>query len=193
MQDIVYSSLIENNGFIEVDKNILGYGISTDLYIIWLNGKKVAKSDIKDIDATRFQITSSEKAVRNLCITKYISDIDILVDDFKNQTSNWDDVFAQLTYDEIKQMLGISALGLTNEETDFTTTATDIKAVMYELIREQYVANPRVDITGEFVYGYADIDTTMLEEYDGDGRVLLKVADAENEENLDITRNFASE
>jgi len=194
LQDIVYSSLIENDGLIEVDKNILGYGISTDLYIVWLNGKKIAKSDIKDIDATRFQITSSEKSVHNLCITKYISDIDILVDDFKNQTSNWDDVFAQLTYDEIKQMLGISALGLTDSERDITSNASDIKAVMYELIREQYVSNPRVDITGEFTYGYADIDTTMLEEYDGDGRILFKVADAEHDENLEnVTRNFASE
>lgn len=189
MKDIVYIPETELSGKIQVDKNILNYGLGTELYMVWINGKKIPASCIENISSTRLQILSDEKTIYNLCITKYIPDIDILTENFKAETSNWDHVISRLTDSEIYAMLGINPAGLSDIESNAIDSAVSIESVMYELIREQYIMNPRVDITEPFVYDYIDIDTTIVKDYDNGGNILLNAADANNDNNLNIERN----
>ena len=45
--------------------------------------------------------------------------------------------------------------------------------------------NPRVDITGPFIYDYQDVDTTAIESRDKDGCAILPVNDSNRHDNLD--------
>lgn len=185
MQDVVMTPEIPVSGDIVVDKSLIHYGLSTDLYMIWVNGKKIPKSHISDIDSNHLRLTHNEVSTKTLCVTKYIPDIDVLSDVFDNNEALWDTITSKLTTDEINNLLGITVEENKDEEISIYENAVNIKAIMYELIREQYVMNPRVDITGPFIYDYQDVDQTAIEGYDSGENAILPVADANRTDNLD--------
>lgn len=185
MQDIIMIPEVEVSGDIVVDKKLVNYGLSTELYMVWLNGKKIPKSHISDIDSIHMRITSDESTTKTLCITKYIPDIDILSEAFQENEALWDSIIAQLSKEEIYALLGINGEELTNTEEDVYAGAVNIRAIMFELIRDQFIANPRVDITGPFIYDYQDVDKTAIEGYDSAGNAILPVMDANRQDNLD--------
>ena len=189
MHDTIMMPEVPVSGDIIVDKNVINYGLSTDLYMLWVNGKKIPASHIVDIDSTHIRIISDEASTETLCITKYIPDIDVLTSVFNENEALWDTITAQLSDSEIYSLLGINGVNLTNTETNVYDGAVDIKAIMYELIREQFVMNPRVDITGPFIYDYQDVDQTAIDGYDSGNNAILPVMDANRQDNLDnVTR-----
>lgn len=185
MQDIVMIPEVPVSGDMMIDKTAINHGLSTDLYMVWVNGKKIPASHIFDIDSTHMRITTDEESTETVCITKYIPDIDVITNVFKENEALWDTITAQLTNDEISSLLGINGDTLSNTETSVYAGAVNIRAIMYELIREQFVMNPRVDITGPFVYDYQDVDQTAIEGYDSQENAILPVADANRQDNLD--------
>lgn len=189
MKDIVITPQANITGNIEVDKKVLDYGLGSELYIVWINGKKIPGSCIKDISSTRLRIISNENSIHNLCITKYIPNIDILLDSF-NDSSLWDTIIAQLSDDQIYAMLGISAKGLSDIEPNIGEGAVDIKSLMYELIREQYIMSPRVDVTESFIYDYTDVDTSAIEGTDSEMNIILDAVNANKEDNLAVDRDY---
>lgn len=185
MQDIVMIPEVPVSGDMVIDKNVINHGLSTDLYMVWVNGKKIPSSHVFDIDSTHMRIITDEESTKTVCITKYIPDIDIITNVFKNNEALWDSIIARLTNDEISKLLGINGDSLSNTETNIYAGAVNIRAIMYELIREQFIMNPRVDITGPFVYDYQDVDTSVIEGYDSQENAILSVADANKQDNLD--------
>lgn len=167
-----------------VDKTALGYTLSTDLYMVWVNGKKIPRSHIVDINATKMRIICDEESTTSVSITKYIPDISDISDVFKENEALWDSITSQIAEEDIYSLLGISGEELTNTEIDVYANAVPVKSIMYELIREQYMMNPNVDTTKPFVYDYQDVDTSAIESIDEEGNVILPTADANNQENL---------
>lgn len=191
MKDIIMIPEIPMSGDIVIDKDIIDYPLSTDLYMIWVNGKKVAKSYISDIDSTHIRLTTDEESIKNVFITKYIPGIDVLTDAFHNNEALWDIITLQLTDGEVSNILGINAEVLTNTEEDVYANILPIKSVMYELIRDQYVSNTRVDTTSKFVYDYIDIDDTVIDHTDKDGNKIILAMDSNVKDNLDsVDRNM---
>ena len=185
MQDIIMIPEVPVSGDVSVDKSVINHGLSTDLYMVWVNGKKIPASNISDIDSTHMRIISNEDSTETVCITKYIPDIDVITDIFKDNEALWDKIMSQLTNEEIYNLLGINGEDLKNEEESVYANAVNIRAIMYELIREQFMMNPRVDITGPFIYDYQDVDQTAIEGYDSEDNAILPVADANRTDNLD--------
>lgn len=184
MQDVIMTPDMPISGDIVVDKSLINYGLSTDLYMLWINGKKIPKSHIKDINSTHLRVTHNENSTKTLCVTKYIPDIDVLSNVFKDNEALWDKITAKLTTSEINTLLGINVEEFKNEEENIYQNAIDIKAIMFELIREQYMMNPRVDITGPFVYDYQDVDKTAIDGYDSADNAILPTADSNRSDNL---------
>lgn len=189
-QDIIVKDTVDISGDIVIDKAILDYGLSTDLYMIWINGKKVAQSNISDIDTSHIRITSDEKTTSTLCITKFIPSIDIINKAFDENTALWDTITSVMTVDDINTLLGIKSNTITDTEEDRYKDATSIKAIMNELIRNEFMMNPSVDITGSFVYDYLDIDTSIVTDYDDNGTAILETADANHTNNLNIDKSY---
>ena len=55
---------------------------------------------------------------------------------------------------------------------------------MNELIRGEYVANDRVDITDSFVYGYEDVDSSVVIGESDSGTKFIESMDANQENNI---------
>ena len=189
MQDVVMMDSLPSSGDIVLDKSLLNYGISTDLYMVWINGKKIPRSHIRDIDSTHMRIISDEQSTQTVCITKYIPDIDVFTEVFKNNEALWDNIMKQLTDEEIYTLLGISGAELTNTEDSIYANALPVRSVMYELIRKHFMCNPRVDVTGPFAYDYQDVDDTAIDGYDSGDNALLPTGDANTTDNLNIERS----
>ena len=185
MQDIIMRDELPASGDIVIDKSVLNYGISTDLYMVWINGKKISNSHIRDIDSTHMRLITDEQTTKTVCVTKYIPDIDVFTEVFKDNEALWDKVMAQLTNEEIYALLGIAGEELTNTEEEHYANAVHVSAIMYEIIRDQFMANPRVDVTGPFVYDYQDVDKTAIVGTDAGGNAVLPVSDANRSDNLD--------
>lgn len=192
LQEIINTPDVPTSGDIVVDKSILSYGLANTLYMVWVNGKKIAKSQISDIDATHMRIQTNQDSVHNFVVTKYTPDLNILPQVFKDTDSLWDQVFRSLTPDEVNRFLGIITPTNTNTEANIYDGAVPIKSIMYELIREEYIMNPRVDTTGPFVYDYQDVDDTVIEEIShagGSDTAIIDVMNGDKQDNLnDVER-----
>ena len=191
-QDIIVKDTIDTSGDIVIDKSILDYGLSTDLYMIWINGKKIAQSNISNIDTTHIRVTSDEQSTHSLCITKFIPSIEEIDKVFDENSALWDTITSTMTADEINKLLGIKTNTITDTEADRYSGAADIRSVMNELIRDEFIANPSIDISGPFVYDYIDIDSTIVTGYDSGNNAMLDTNDANHDDNLIIDRNANS-
>jgi len=184
------------NSDIIVDKSMLTYPLSSKLFMVWINGRKIPESHITDIDSTRIRINTDEKSIHNVCITKYTPDIDALCEAFTKNASIWDKITANFTLDDIALILGIDGVTIQNIEQNIYAGAVNIKAIMYELIREHYISNESIDISEGFIYDYQDVDQSiMLTETDEDGNqipvedssgnTILEALDSDATDNLD--------
>lgn len=190
-QDIIVRDTIDTSGDIVIDKSVLDYGLSTDLYMVWINGKKVAQSNISDIDTTHIRVTSDEKSTNVLCITKYIPSIEAINEAFDANTARWDTITSVMTADEINTLLGIKTNSITDTEPNRYENAASIKAIMNELIRDEFLTNPSIDVNGPFVYDYLDVDTTIVTGYDSGENAMLETTDANHDHNIAvITREY---
>lgn len=185
MLDVATEPSIPLSGDIAIDKNEINYGLSNELYTVWINGKKVPQSKISDIDSRYMRVLSGEKSTQTVLVTEHIPPIEALTAPFKNNIALWDAIIDRLTPAEVYKLLGINAPGISNTDPSVYEGSIHIRSIMYELIREQYVMNPRVDITKEFVYDYQDVDKTAIDGKDSGNNPILPVADASRTDNLD--------
>ena len=187
-QDIIVRDTIDVSGDIVIDKKVLDYGLTTDLFMVWINGKKVSQSNISDIDATHIRVTSDEKSTSTLCITKFIPSITAIDEAFDNNTALWDTITSVMSAEDINKILGIKTNTITNTEDNRYADAASIKQIMNELIRDEFINNPSIDLSGPFVYDYLDVDTSIVSGYDEepDNGARLETMDANHEDNLDI-------
>ena len=189
MKDVALLNTIPENGDIIIDKSSIGYGLSTYLYMVWVNGKKIPEGNIVDIDSTHLKIIADTETTDTCSITMYIPEIEILSNAFRENEALWDKVFAELTNEQICALLGIEEIALTNTEPNIYADAIHIRTIMFELIREEFIMNPNVDITEPFIYDYQDVDQTAIEDYDSAGNAILPVTDANRTDNLaDVER-----
>ena len=185
-QDIIVRDTIDTSGDIVIDKSVLDYGLTTDLYMIWINGKKVAQSNISDIDTTHIRVTSDEKSTNALSITKFIPSIDAIDKAFDENTALWDTITSVMSAEDINKLLGIKTNTITDTEPNRYEDAASIKAIMNDLIRDEFLMNPSIDVSGPFVYDYLDVDTTVVGGYDSGENAMLETTDANHEDNLGI-------
>lgn len=191
-QDIIVKDTIDVSGDIAIDKSILDYGLSTNLYMIWINGKKIAQSHISNIDATHIRVNSDEQSTHALCITKFIPSIEEINKAFDENAALWDTITATMSADEINKLLGISTNFITDIEDNRYHGAVNIRSVMNALIREEFIANPSIDISGPFIYDYIDVDSTIITGYDSGNNAMLSTNDANHYHNI-TDSNSASE
>lgn len=184
LQDTVITTSMPRSGRIEIKKEILDHGFTSDTYMIWINGRKIPASGISDINSSNLKIiVDGDYADTTVCITKYIPSIDIINQIFDENISLWDSITNSMSVTEIDRLLGIRKPTIITGRSNTYYRSADIKTIMYELIRDQFICNPRVDITGPFVYDYLDIDTSATSGLDKFGNNILLTNDANEDDN----------
>ena len=65
---------LKENGYIEYDRQSLKFPLDPDLYMIFVNGKKVAKNNIVMVSANTMRITKDTQSTNDLCIYSVVKD-----------------------------------------------------------------------------------------------------------------------
>ena len=164
----VDKNLNATSGAIIVDKSKLSYNLDKDLYLFFINGKKVNPDDIVNISKNVVKIKSAD-SVKNVSIIKYINSIDVLTKIFTYTSDIMDSLVNDIDeleiHDKLVRFYGESNLG---SEEAFDSNATEMKNILYKLIRD-YWNKPYVTDGNEFIY---DFDTDELDT-DSNGNIIV--------------------
>ena len=140
------------------------------------------------MDSTSIQITADQQSITTLRVTSMGEPIEEIETVFQStEQVTWDKALAEGSYTNI---LGLTIPTFTNTEEDTYAGAVPIQSIMWELIREHYMNNIYVDITGPFIYDYLDVDQSAIIDTDAGGNYILDAANAERRDNLDINRYY---
>lgn len=185
LKDVVLQTEIGEDGKITVDKSDITYSLTKNLYMVWVNGKKIPASWIANIDSTHIKIIHDIGSTKTVCVTKFLPDIDELTTVFQTNTALWDEIMASLTDEEIEQILSFSGITISNTDPSIYDNTVPVRAVMLELIREKFISGANVDTSKPFTYDYTDVDVTAIDGQDSGGNALLGAADSNKFENID--------
>ena len=185
LKDVVLQTEIGEDGKITVDKSNITYSLTKNLYMVWVNGRKIPASWIANIDSTHIKIIHDVGSTKTVCVTKFLPDIDELTEVFQSNTALWDQIMASLTDEEIEQILSFTSGAITNTDPSIYDNTVPVRSVMLELIREKFIMAANVDTTGPFAYDYTDVDTTAIEGKDSGGNSLLMAGDSNRTDNID--------
>ena len=98
MKDIYMEYKLAGTGDIIIDKELLNYDVSKDLFMIWINGCKIPKDYIGDINTNQIDIMHNFKSIDTVCVTQFIPEIDDITQVIKHILGNSKDSFA-ITWD----------------------------------------------------------------------------------------------
>ena len=190
IRDLEVTPTLLTDGTITIDKSGLEYLLGSNLYTIWVNGKKISVSQMKDIDSLTIQLTEDIKSLKHVKITKMGDKNEELESIYQSIDTKplWDRILEQ--YGNRNTLLGLSAVSIDDAETDTYAGAIPIVSVMWELIREHYIANAVVDVTGAFIYDYLDQDNTAFDGTDKAGNSIIDAANAERTDNIDQINRY---
>lgn len=101
----------------------------------------------------------------------------------------WDRILA--LHENHHKLLNTRPVSVNDFELDYYTNNVYTKSIMWELLREHYIANEFVDVTGNFLYDYWDQDMSAFEgEFDIYGNPILDAANANREDNIDQINRY---
>lgn len=178
VEDILLLPKMPINGDIVIDKSKLAYGLSKDIYLVFVNGYKIPPEHIIDVDSNHIKITHNYDTVKNVSVVKYINDEEILTSYLQAGNAIWDQII-----EAIPEVLRNKLLNATTQMTDKYERFDGremytLKAILLEIIREYWQVRRYSDGT-PFVYDY---DTSVFEEKGG--VYVLDAMDANNEERI---------
>lgn len=157
LEDIITQDKLDPSGnIVAQDPSVLDYALSKELYMVWLNGKKIPASQLDDINTRCISINTDQATMNNLRVIKHIK-CDIL----RGITHNgfiWDDAIfnSGLTNDEISAIIG-------KENVDFTDTEPNYGNKTAELT---------IDISSSDICIISDTKSIMTFDIEGDIGIL---------------------
>ena len=181
---------LQSNGYLEFsDRTKLDVPLSKDLYLFFINGKKIPSTDIIDIDSNTIRVTVDTNTLHYPMITKIHLDSLENVREYlhdENRLSEYDKFINYIKtyrpsgYEELDKMLGYYTQ-LTDNETDQIWANVAKIAILNEVIRDFWVTSGYNYQEKLFVYDYDQDD--YFERKD-DGTLILPSLDANPDINI---------
>ena len=175
---------VRESGYLDYDKTDLDVPLSKDLYLFFINGKKIPPSDIIDIDSHTIRFTTNINTLKYPCVTPInVGDIKQVSDNLRDpsKTSKYDSLVqyirnhSPLGYGELDKVFGYYNK-ITDGEEDKTWANVAHIAILNELVRDFWVASGYNYQDQIFVYDY---ETDELYEQDEEsGTLILPTMDA---------------
>ena len=168
---------ISEDGYISVPKNSINYPLDKDCYFYFLNGKKIAKDDLTNIDKYTIKLDEDLNTRDNLVILKHIDEIDDLTNAFL-QESSWDIFLSSLSKEDRDKLFELTNIVLSDNEPNIYNELVSKEQLVYELIAEYYMRNG-LGNGNPFEY---TLDDSVLDysKVDSEGNVLIGVFDDED-------------
>lgn len=180
--DINLNSSIElkDNGYIECDKNILDVPYDNKLYLLFINGKKITKDNIINVDSSTFRIKKDPKSMSSLIISPiYNNTIEEIANYLKSDNlSEYDKIISNIkstfSYNELDRLFN-SFTKMSNTEEDKYLINVDRIAIINEIVRDFWISSGYNYNDKPFIYDY-ELDEFI--HIDDNGNQILPSMDA---------------
>lgn len=171
---------LKENGYIECNKNALDIPYDNRLYLLFINGKKITKDDIINIDSSTFRIKKDPKSTSSLIISPICNNtIEELSSYLKSdKLSDYDGIIDMIkstfSYDELDRLFN-SFTKMSNIEEDKYTINVDKIAIINEIVRDFWISSGYNYNDKPFIYDY-ELDEFI--HIDDNGNQILPSMDA---------------
>jgi len=172
LEEIPVNPNVPITGNLVVGRSDINYPLSKDLLLFFINGRKLRKDQLIDIDANKIKIIDTDiSSSKNLTILKYIPNDNTLYELFMNNISTMEQSI-NTNINELTDLFGIS--NINDIEDIVNKNAIGMKEVIYKVIYDYYLAHATSE-NGLFVY---DFDDTEFTETDNNGNIIIRALDA---------------
>lgn len=177
LEEIYNNDKLNLSGNIVLDKSKMKFPFDKDLYMVFVNGRKVLPSSICNIDSTKLQIRDNTNSINNVSIIKYFSDLEVLTDLFIKNKDNLTSIYDKLPTEIINKLFNKD--NMTNTENNIYDKSIDMKLILERIIRD-YWSRPFINNGDEMVY---DFDDSLLDK-DENNIIISHAQDANKEDQL---------
>lgn len=102
-EEIILNNHLSQFGDIIVDTSNLGYSFDKDLFMIFVDGKKINNEDIQNISMNRVRIKTDYPEYSNICICKYLKSDELLEKVF-SYGDKWSNAVSSLSVDQYNKL-----------------------------------------------------------------------------------------
>jgi len=175
MIEVITLNSIPSSGDIYVDRSKLPYAFDTDLYFVFMNGKKVNKNNIITINSHKAKIKNNIGTVYNLSIIKHVKDEDVIKKLFYNNV--YDDATDNMTDAQINTLFTTGKI--INTETNIKRDIVQNDEITKQIINDYFLRTITTkvnsdDIPNIITYDYSEKIPLDFNEKDSDGNILIK-------------------
>lgn len=182
---------LKESGYFDYDRTDIDVPLSRDLYLFFINGKKIPADDIVDIDSHTVRVIVNTNTLKYPAITSIATDnlpkvTNYLHDEYK--LSKYDSLIHYIKnrmhnggYDELDKAFGYYTK-MTDGEEDKTWANVAHIAILNEIVRDWWVTSGYPYQDQLFIYDY---EHDELYEQMEDGTLILPALDANPEINIE--------
>ena len=181
-------AVLNEAGYIEGSKQQLSVPLSTDLYLFFINGKKIAGNNLVDISSDTIRVAADTKTLKHIMMNPIYKDKIKLLEDYmlSDSLSKYDSLIkyikgcGYLGYKELDKLFEVY-VQMSDVEEDMLKTDVARIAIINEIVRDFWVASGYEYAKAPFVYDYA-LDEIITQ--DENGNYILPAMDANPEINI---------
>ena len=181
LDEVLLQPRIDNNGIIVIDRNKISYDLDEELYLVFVNGKKMNTTDMKKMNSNRLKITTDLKSIRNVSIIRHIPDNTILATIFKTIHSDIDDVYDNIDLQELESIFRTYNTYIDNED-NIKQNEVSMDQVLYHIIQDYYM-RPYINSGDVFEYEFDEFELELEE--DSDTNNIISTMNATKEDKLE--------
>ena len=165
------NSGLKESGYIYIDKDKLPAPFCKELYMVFVNGKKVANDQLYNINSNTIRITTDIQSTYNVSVMLYRDTITDLIS-LLHIESSMDKLVNSISEEELNKLNGTFST-ITDVEDRFTIDAQKI-SIINEIVRDFWM-KPDINDGTPFLYDY---DTEAFIEKDANGNWIIPAMDA---------------
>lgn len=169
MEEILISPTINTDNTVVVDRSKIKYGLDKNVYMIFINGKKLNNNQVVNISANKILLRNIDSR-SNISIVKYIQDDELLSTLFSSNDL-LSDIVNNLSSTQFNSVYNNGTIAVA--DTGISRDMMDNSRVLYQIVRDFYT-RPFVSIDDLFLYDYYTDDNIV---YDHDGNIIFNLND----------------
>lgn len=182
LEEITVQPRINQSGIVTVNRDKISYDLDEELYMIFINGRKMNSTQLKKMNSNRLKIITNLKSIDNLCIIKHVKDDKIIANTFKSIHSDIDNAYDGLSDFEISELFK-SNNSYNSTEANIKANKVDNDKILYHIIQDYYM-RPYINDGDIFEYDFDEFNKGF--EKDSDSNELITTMDASKEDKLGI-------
>ncbi len=188
---------IPMSGNICLDRTKFDYSFNTNFFLIFINGKKIYRSQIKNVDSARIHINTDIQTLNDICILKHMDPIPTLSERFKREESEWDTIVKSFDKETICKALGMEDINISDSEEDFNAWQITPNEINEEIARDYWLSSRIYNENTDVLYDYEDITLKGKDFYGAQitnlQNAMIEYERAHTEHNEDVSdENFSN-